>query len=150
MPCPDLLHVIINPQHISFQHEVPTSTAKPRPQVNAPRHYGHDGEPPFRQNGELPYLMEPNDPDHDEETSEDLLQTYWSGKGYYGGNYARPVAPSGARPNKKRDDTFDRHPNEVVKHEASRMASNTQLQTKASYSTLISIALCLVLLARHA
>ncbi len=57
-------------------------------------------------------------------TLQDLLQTYWSGKGYY----ERRLTPSvGGRPNKKRnDDNFDRHPNEVVKHEASRMASNAQ------------------------
>ena len=57
-------------------------------------------------------------------TLQDLLQTYWSGKGYY----ERRMKPSvGGRPNKKRnDENFERHQNEVVKHEASRMASNAQ------------------------
>ena len=96
--------------------DLTTSTSKPRPVVNVPRHYGHDGDAPLR--------LEPTENDRDEEDAdEDLLHNFWSGKGYFGGNYARPIAPSGGRPNKKRDDNFDRHPNEVVKHEASRMAS---------------------------
>ena len=109
-----------------------TSTSKPRPVVNVPRRYGHDGDAPL--------MLEPteNDRDEDEDASEDLLQTFWSGKGYFGGNYARPIVPSGGHPNKKRDDNFDRHPNEVVKHEASRMASKGRsLQSSSSTVLLI-------------
>jgi hypothetical protein len=58
-----------------------------------------------------------------------MLQTFWSGKGYF----SRPAPPTVSRPNKKRDDNYERRGNDVVKHEASRMASSATVERSSKF-----------------
>jgi hypothetical protein len=107
------------------QNDDTATTSKPRPVVNVPRHATADDD----------------DDDADNDTAadvdDDLLQTFWSGKGFL----ARPRPPTGPRPNKKRDDSFDRQSNEVIKHEASRMASEAA-PSRPLLQTLLAIVGC--------
>ena len=110
--------------------DVPSTLRPSRPVVNVPRHTSNvDNDDDDRDDEGIS-----NDTDASEDVDDDLLQTFWSGKGFF----ARPISGL-ERPNKKRDDNFDRRKNEVVKHEASRMASVASAEkTSKLYIVLVS------------
>jgi ephrin-B len=46
----------------------------------------------------------------------------------------------------KRTEEFDRHPNDVVKHEASRLAAASKADSKTSINSLVSVMICAIVI----
>ena len=114
-----------------------TTTTRPmRPVVNIPRQTTNvDNDVPVDADADASSNETDNSNDDDED---DLFQTFWSGKGFLS-RPGRPVPPSASRPSKKRDDSFERRSNDVVKHEASRMASRCSSVTQPSLLALVIV-----------
>ena len=122
------------------QNDDRSTTSRPaRPVVNIPRQTSNVYSD-VNDDTDVDVDARSNETDNsnDADDEDDLFQTFWSGKGFIS-RPGRPIPPSANRPSKKRDDSFERRSNDVVKHEASRMASRSSVTRPTSLVAVVSI-----------